>query len=126
MPVLDGPGAPALADALAHPIAASRPAKSAYKRPTQVSARPVTRPDRKARQSTETAAAVTAAASRSGGSSSQGVNRTAKAVGTVAWIIMAPLMFASARRSFPCLTHMTAFRISGSSVATGLRKSAVT
>ena len=40
------------------------------------------------------------------------MNSKPKAVGTVAWIIMAPLMVASASQSFRCPTHMTALRIS--------------
>lgn len=46
------------------------------------------------------------------------------ALGMVAWIIIAPDMFAKAKRSLPCLTKITAFIVSGSSVATGLNSNA--
>ena len=42
----------------------------------------------------------------------------------VAWIIMAPEMLANASRSRPCRTQITAFMVSGSSVAIGLSSSA--
>ncbi|CFP66430.1 Uncharacterised protein [Bordetella pertussis] len=44
----------------------------------------------------------------------------------VAWIIMAPEILASARRSLPCRTQIRAFMISGSSVATGASSRAAT
>lgn len=46
------------------------------------------------------------------------------ALGMVAWIIMAPEMLAKASRSLPWRTQISAFMISGSSVATGASSSA--
>lgn len=47
-------------------------------------------------------------------------------LGTVAWIIVAPEMFAKAGLVLPWRTRITAFMISGSSVAIGGSGSAVT
>ncbi|MNY11303.1 hypothetical protein D3C86_1443260 [compost metagenome] len=44
----------------------------------------------------------------------------------VAWIIIAPEILASARRSLPWRTQISAFMISGSSVATGASSKAAT
>jgi hypothetical protein len=63
-------------------------------------------------------------ASTSERSNSQGVPNRPHAAGTVAWIIMAPLILASAMFSRPCRTQMIAFMVSGISVAIGLRSSA--
>ncbi|KAG0920761.1 hypothetical protein G6F32_015437 [Rhizopus arrhizus] len=49
-----------------------------------------------------------------------------KALGMVAWIIIAPEMLASARRSLPWRTQISAFMISGNSVATGASNKAAT
>ena len=46
------------------------------------------------------------------------------ALGMVAWIIMAPEMLAKASRSLPWRTQISAFMISGSSVATGASSAA--
>jgi hypothetical protein len=81
-------------------------------------------PRRNARNIAATARAVTAAATMSERSRSHGVKNRPNAVGTVAWIIIAPLMLARASRCLPCLTQITALRISGSSVAIGLSNSA--
>src|SRR5580704_15611280 len=52
------------------------------------------------------------------------VKNKPRAVGMVACIIMAPEILASASRSLPWRTQITAFMVSGSSVATGLNSSA--
>src|SRR5699024_1471943 len=59
-------------------------------------------------------------------SNSHGVKKRPSAVGTVAWIIIEPLILASVRRCLPRRTQMMAFITSGSSVATGLSNRAVT
>ncbi len=63
---------------------------------------------------------VIAAPHSSAGLSSQGVKNRPSALGTVAWIIIAPLMLPSASAVLPWRTQITALRISGSSVAIGL------
>ncbi len=65
------------------------------------------------------------AASR-GPSSNHGVMKMPSALGIVAWIIMAPEMLASASRSLPWRTQISAFMISGNSVATGASNNAAT
>ena len=50
--------------------------------------------------------------------------RLASPGSTVAWIIMAPLIFAKARRYLPWRTQIIAFSVSGSSVAMGLKSKA--
>jgi hypothetical protein len=59
-------------------------------------------------------------------SNSQGVKNSPMAEGTVAWIIIAPEMFASASSALPWRTQMIAFIVSGSSVAIGESSSATT
>ena len=85
---------------------------------------PVTRPPRNIKNKAVTAIAVTPAARITGRLKSHGVPKRPQAVGTVACIIMAPLMLASAMRSFPCRTQMIAFMVSGISVAIGLKSRA--
>ena len=64
--------------------------------------------------------AVSTPATIKGVSNSHGVANRASELGMVAWIIMAPEMFASASRSLPWRTQISALMVSGNSVATGL------
>ncbi|MCY1383685.1 hypothetical protein D9M69_718360 [compost metagenome] len=65
-------------------------------------------------------------AASKGASSIHGVMKMPSALGMVAWIIIAPEILASASRSLPCRTQIRAFKISGSSVATGASSKAAT
>src|SRR5450756_2222919 len=69
---------------------------------------------------------VATPASTRGVSNIHGVRRIPMPLGTVAWIIMAPEMLASASWVLPCRTQMIAFMTSGSSVATGEMSKATT
>src|SRR5882672_7784380 len=73
---------------------------------------------------TTTATMVTTPETTSSRENTQEVKNRPSAVGMVAWIIIAPEILASASRSLPCRTQISAFMVSGNSVATGLSSNA--
>jgi hypothetical protein len=82
-------------------VTISNPAKTIYNQPTCASRQLFTWRDLSVHCRKMIAKAVTLAAMSKGVSSRQGVKNKPKAVGIVAWIIIAPLILASANRSLP-------------------------